>query len=802
MNLFELSAKISMDTKDYEKAVKNAVSDSKSLKENFAKLAGQSETNANKIKVLASQYDSAKSKVAVLTTAFNKAANEEGVTAKKTQELAKELADAEKEADDLKNEMDSLSKKTKNTGDSVESLSDKLKKGLSNAAKVATGVLTTVASGFVALGKIGLEYNAQIESYTTDFEVMMGDAEAAARKVEELKEMGAKTPFELGDLASATKTLLAFNVSADDSTGVLQQLGDISLGNVQKLESLTLAYGKMNASQKVTLEDINMMIDAGFNPLLLVAENTGETMEEVYDRISKGGVAFEEISGAINQATSEGGQFYQGMDKASQTTQGLISTLKDAAQSKIGELFSSISEKIKELLPNVISFVENIDTDEIVKGVESLMQTFNDLLPVITGVTAATVAYKAATSIAGIIDALRKATEGQTIAQALLNAVMNANPFVLIVTLIAGLVTAIMTLWHTNDGFRDAISKIWDGIKNVFSGAWDFITGIFGAVGDFFSGVWDGIKNAFSSVGGWFKEKFQEGKENAEKAWENAKTIFGKVWDGVKGVFSSVGGWFKDRFTDGLENSKNAWATAKTVFSNVWTNIKGAFSNVGGWFKDKFTEAKNNSEKAWENAKQVFGKVWDKTKEAFADVGGWFKNKFEEGKNSAASAWSNTKSVFGGIWDKIKNIFSKGADIGKNIIDGIKQGISNAWNNLVDWFKGLFGDLIGIAKKILGIASPSKVFKKIGAFTAEGFGIGFDDEFAHVKDDMEDALNFDDASVGINASIRKASVGTDGIAYGGGNISIVQNIYSKAQTAADLMQEARYQSEQAVFLSV
>ena len=454
MNLFELSAKISMDTKDYEKAVKNAVSCSKSLKENFAKLAGQSETNANKIKVLASQYDSAKSKVAVLTTAFNKAANEEGVTAKKTQELAKELADAEKEADDLKNEMDSLSKKTKNTGDSVESLSDKLKKGLSTAAKVATGVLTTVATGVVALGKIGLEYNAQIESYTTDFEVMMGDAAAAAKKVEELKEMGAKTPFELGDLASATKTLLAFNVSADDSTGVLQQLGDISLGNVQKLESLTRAYGKMNASQKVTLEDINMMIDAGFNPLLLVAENTGETMEEVYDRISKGGVAFEEISGAINQATSEGGQFYQGMDKASQTTQGLISTLKDAAQSKIGELFSSISEKIKELLPNVISFIENIDTDEIVTGVENLMQTFNDLLPVITGVTAATVAYKTATSIAGIIDALRKATEGQTIAQALLNAVMNANPFVLIATLVAGLVAAIITLWNTNEGLE------------------------------------------------------------------------------------------------------------------------------------------------------------------------------------------------------------------------------------------------------------------------------------------------------------------------------------------------------------
>ena len=142
--------------------------------------------------------------------------------------------------------------------------------------------------------------------------------------------------------------------------------------------------------------------------------------------------------------------------------------------------------------------------------------------------------------------------------------------------------------------------------------------------------------------------------------------------------------------------------------------------------------------------------------------------------------------------------------IGKDLVDGFKSGISRAWYNLKSWFKNLFGDLIGIAKRILGIASPSKVFKKIGGFTAEGFGAGFEDEFAHVKDDMEDALNFDDASVGINASIRKVGAGADGIAYGSkhGVVNVVQNIYSEAKTAADLMQEAIYQQERAVLLGV
>lgn len=128
-------------------------------------------------------------------------------------------------------------------------------------------------------------------------------------------------------------------------------------------------------------------------------------------------------------------------------------------------------------------------------------------------------------------------------------------------------------------------------------------------------------------------------------------------------------------------------------------------------------------------------------------------------------------------------------DVGKNIIEGIKSGIKNAWNNLVKWFKGLFGDLIGIAKKILGIASPSKVFKKLGSFTADGFGIGFEDEFAHVKDDMEDALNFDDASVGINASIRKVGAGAACDAFGGTSFGdIIINIdgakYSDEQSLA------------------
>lgn len=115
--------------------------------------------------------------------------------------------------------------------------------------------------------------------------------------------------------------------------------------------------------------------------------------------------------------------------------------------------------------------------------------------------------------------------------------------------------------------------------------------------------------------------------------------------------------------------------------------------------------------------------------------------------------------------------------IGRDLVAGFKSGILRAWTNLKKWFKNLFGDLIGIAKKILGIASPSKVFKKLGGFTAEGFGIGFDDEFESVRNDMEDAMDFTSPDSSFGGYVGTMS-GYTGGGYGGntfGNINITIN---------------------------
>ena len=308
-------------------------------------------------------------------------------------------------------------------------------------------------------------------------------------------------------------------------------------------------------------------------------------------------------------------------NEAAGTILGSFASMKAAASDFATALIDEngdVDGSFNKLKETAFTFFDNLKP-----RIMAFLEAISPIATTVAGITGAFVAFKTAASISALLSTLiasfqayQKANEGATIAQWLMNAAMNANPIVLIVTLIGGLIAALVALWHTNDDFRNALISAWEAIKSA-------ATKIFTSVANFFTQT---IPNAFNSVLSWFN-----------------------------------------------------------------------------------------------------------------------------------------------------NIGSKFANIGRNIIAGIRSGISSAWNNLVSWFKGLFGNLIGIAKKILGIASPSKVFKKLGSFTAEGFGIGFDDEFAHVKDDMEDALNFDDASVGINASIRKVGAGAAGGAFGGtsiGNINI------------------------------
>ena len=249
---------------------------------------------------------------------------------------------------------------------------------LGGIAKKGAGVaVAALGAGVVA----GVKYNASIESYQTSFEVMTGSAEKAAEVIDKLKKVGAETPFELQDLADTTQLLMNYGFSADEAMDKMMMLGDISQGSADKMSRIATAYGQMSSAGKVSLEDVKQMIEAGFNPLQEISESTGESMASLYDRISKGTISVDEITASMQRATSEGGKYFQSMEKQSQTFSGLISTLKDNAQQLLGEIVKPISDGLTEsLLPAAISAIEQLTQGFEENGVSGMIQAAGNIV--------------------------------------------------------------------------------------------------------------------------------------------------------------------------------------------------------------------------------------------------------------------------------------------------------------------------------------------------------------------------------------------------------------------------------------
>ena len=279
----------------------------------------------------------------------------------------KAFSSAQKAAQNFEKVMSTVGKKVSDIGQKMQDAGSKL-----------TGVTTA----FAGVAAIGVKYNASMETYSTSFETMTGSAEKAAEIMQQLQKIGAETPFEFEDLAKTTNTLMQFGFTADEAIESMQMLGDISQGSAQKMDSITRAFGKMSSSGKVSLEDINMMIDAGFNPLQEISQTTGESMADLYARISDGAMSVDEITASMQRATSEGGMYFQSMDKQSQTFSGQFSTLSDNAQSFLGNITSGIFEKLaQDILPKVNEAVSLLNDAFEAEGMSGVLSVIQSIVP-------------------------------------------------------------------------------------------------------------------------------------------------------------------------------------------------------------------------------------------------------------------------------------------------------------------------------------------------------------------------------------------------------------------------------------
>lgn len=288
--------------------------------------------------------------------------------------LEKMGRDGEKSTEKIEQGAREAGREIKDVGDTAQTSGNKLKTFGTTIAKgigaAFVSLATVAAAGVAAVSKMGLEYNAQMQSYQTAFTTMLGDAKKAQALTDNLKNLAAKTPLAMTDLADASKILLAFGSDAAALPNQLRRLGDVAQGDAQALGTMATAFGRVQSNGYASLEEINMMIDQGFNPLQIIASKTGESMEEVRKRVSAGKVSFEELNDALVAATSAGGQFYNAMENQSKTFEGQMSTLKDNVSALAGSITEGLFNALaSDTLPMVNSWIDQLSTAMEEEGV-------------------------------------------------------------------------------------------------------------------------------------------------------------------------------------------------------------------------------------------------------------------------------------------------------------------------------------------------------------------------------------------------------------------------------------------------
>lgn len=379
---------------------------------------------------------------------------------------------------DLKNLEKASSSVSKNMANHFKNFGDKASK----AGKTLTLGLTTPLT---ALGVAGVKYNAQMEDFEANLTTLLGNADDAKDMLADLKEMANTTPFETTDLLDATQTMLGFGLEAKKTKGYLQTLGDISMGNAEKLKSLTRAFSQIGAAGKATMEDINQMIDAGFNPLQIMSEKTGKSMAELREEVSDGKISFEDITEAMEDATKEGGRYYKSMEKASKTMNGKMSTALDALNTALGDLTESLlplaTKAIEKITEWANAFTALDDkSKQTILTIAGIVVAVGPVLTIIgklsTGVSAT---IKVFTTFKSGIDTVKTALSSASNSTSVFSKAISAitSPVGLVVTAIGVLAVAIGTKLY------EAQKKAEEGMQAVANGIVDFMTGIDSAEG-------------------------------------------------------------------------------------------------------------------------------------------------------------------------------------------------------------------------------------------------------------------------------------------------------------------------------
>lgn len=411
-------------------------------------------------------------------------------------------------------------------------------------------------AGAMALGGnvIGAGFDAQARQ--ASFEVMAGKQQGT--QLNQGLTKYAQDSIYGNEVYSNAQTMMAFGIAPTEVLGNMKMLGDIAMGNKDRMGRLALAYSQVAAAGKLMGQDLLQFVNAGFNPLQIISEKTGVSLGDLRKRVEEGKISFADVKAAFESATSAGGRFFEMSKKIEATDFGKWEAFKGQLQGVAMQIGGALAPAMGTLIGYMA---------ETVKWVQA---NWSWLGMLVTVVGSAVIVYN------GVI----MATQLWAVAQGLLNAAMMMNPIGLVIGAIAALVAGIIYAWNNFEGFRNTILSVWEVMKVLGSYIMDFLSPVidyivfqFNVWKFLITSLWDVFQYVFSKIADYFMVVFGPIIETIKWLWSKASSAVGNSNFG-KDIAAA---WNKNQ-TGGASSS---WTSPTAVMPSD-TNMAGMFGSLKG----------------------------------------------------------------------------------------------------------------------------------------------------------------------------------------------------------------------------
>ena len=323
--------------------------------------------------------------------------------------------------------------------------------GTAETMNMLTGKLKQMSG--MLLGGMGLKelasriisVRAEFESMETSLKVLLGGNEERLNNIMgQIKEYALASPLNTKDMVGAVQMMTSFGIEAEKSIDYLKAIGDISMGDTGKFNSLALAFSQMSSAGKLMGQDLMQMVNQGFNPLEEIARKTGKSIGELKNEMSKGAITSKMVQDAFISATSAGGKFYGMASEGAKTLNGQISMLQESFDNMFNEIGSKGEGVVMSAVKAATYLVENYE--HVGRVIVGLATSFGIYRTAVALATMTTNGYTIAETLAYTrMLLLEKATK-------LLNMTMLANPYVAAAAALGTLIGAIIA---TSDGISE-----------------------------------------------------------------------------------------------------------------------------------------------------------------------------------------------------------------------------------------------------------------------------------------------------------------------------------------------------------